>query len=245
MADTLLKAKAIIKEFGAPVPTRVLHGIDLSIECGEFCALIGNSGSGKSTLLNIIGALDRPSGGQVFIEGIDLAGLTDDELAFFRNQTMGFIFQFHFLLPQFTVLENVLIPHLIYRGKADKSARDRAMYLLEQVGLLHRRDYKANSISGGEQQRAAIARALMNQPRLILADEPTGNLDSKNSAHIFNLMRKINQENQTTFLIVTHDRNMAFSADRIIELKDGLIVRDECVCGQDPNQMLAVIEPLY
>lgn len=237
MADALLEAKAIIREFGAPVPTRILHGIDLRIEDGEFCALMGNSGSGKSTLLNIIGALDRPSAGQVLIEGIDLAGFSDDELAFFRNQTLGFIFQFHFLLPQFTVLENVLIPHLIYRGKADKATRQRALELLDRVGLGHRRDYKANSISGGEQQRAAIARAMINQPRLVLADEPTGNLDSKNSANIFNLMREINQENQTTFLIVTHDRNMAAETDRIIELKDGLVVRDECVCGQDAAQL--------
>lgn len=226
MADVLVKTEGIIKEFGDKVKTRVLFGIDLELRTGEFTSLVGNSGSGKSTLLNIIGALDRPTEGKIMIDGTDLADLNDDELAYFRNRTLGFIFQSHFLLPQFTVLENVLIPYLIYAGKASPKVRKRAVDLLDRVGLGHRLDNRANAISGGEQQRAAIARALINQPRLILADEPTGNLDSNNAEKIFQMLREINQENQTSFIMVTHDRDLAHRADRLLGLKDGLITQD-------------------
>lgn len=226
MADVLVKTEGIIKEFGDKVKTRVLFGIDLEIKTGEFTSLVGNSGSGKSTLLNIIGALDRPTEGRIIIDGTDLADLSDDELAYFRNRTLGFIFQSHFLLPQFTVLENVLIPYLIYAGKASAEVRKRAVELLNRVGLGHRLENRANAISGGEQQRAAIARALINQPRLILADEPTGNLDSSNAEKIFSMLREINQEYQTSFIMVTHDQDLAQRADRLLGLKDGLIIHD-------------------
>jgi lipoprotein-releasing system ATP-binding protein len=227
MANGNVKTSGVIKEFGDKVKTRVLFGIDLELKPGEFTALIGPSGSGKSTLLNILGALERPTEGQVIIDEFNLNDLDDDGLAYFRNRTIGFIFQFHFLLPQFTVLENVLIPHLIYAGRADKQIEASALKYLELVGVGHLKDSYANAISGGEQQRVAIARALINQPRLILADEPTGNLDSRNSNRVFDLLREINQEVGTSFIMVTHNQALAHRADRLIELRDGQIVCDE------------------
>ncbi|HRW11858.1 MAG TPA: ABC transporter ATP-binding protein [Syntrophomonas sp.] len=218
----------ITRDFGDKVKTRVLFGVDLEIRRGEFTSLIGASGSGKSTLLNIIGALDRPTEGKVIIDGTDLGTLDDDGLALFRNQTMGFIFQSHFLLPQFTVLENVMIPYLIYAGRATPTVKKRALDLLERVGLSHRRDYRANAISGGEQQRAAIARALINQPRMILADEPTGNLDTSNTENVFAMLREINREFKTSFIMVTHDRALAERTDRLLIMRDGQIVEDIC-----------------
>lgn len=227
MDKPLIKALGITKDFGLKEKTRVLFGINLEIRQGEFTSMIGSSGSGKSTLLNILGALDRPTDGQVIINGTNLSDLTDDQLAYFRNQTMGFIFQSHFLLPQFTVLENVLIPYLIYAGKAPTEIRQRAIELLDRVGLSHRKDNRANAISGGEQQRVAIARSLINNPRLILADEPTGNLDSTNTQNVFDLLRDMNRDYQTTFIMVTHDQNLAIRTDRLLELKDGMIINDQ------------------
>lgn len=226
MDEVLIKTEGITKDFGQKVKTRVLFGIDLEIKAGEFTSLIGNSGSGKSTLLNIIGTLDRPTEGRVIIDGTDLSHLNDDGLALFRNRTIGFIFQSHFLLPQFTVLENVLIPYLIYAGQAPADIRQRAVDLLDRVGLSHRQENRANAISGGEQQRVAIARSLINKPRLILADEPTGNLDSSNAEIIFTMLREINREYQTSFIMVTHDKALAYRADRLLGLKDGQIVED-------------------
>ena len=205
------------------------------IRAGEFTSLVGASGSGKSTLLNIIGALDRPTEGHVVIDGTDLVDLDDDGLALFRNQTMGFIFQSHFLLPQFTVLENVLIPYLIYAGKATPAVEKRALELLDRVGLSHRRANRANAISGGEQQRVAIARALINQPRMILADEPTGNLDTANTENVFAMLRDINREFATSFIMVTHDRGLADRTDRLLIMSDGMIIKDEKTSdGQPP-----------
>lgn len=226
MDNILLKTDNITKEFGKEIKSQVLFGINLEIHAGEFISMIGASGSGKSTLLNILGALDRPTTGAVMIDGTNLGLLNDDQLAYFRNRTIGFIFQSHFLLPQFTVLENVLIPYLIYAGKAPKEIRARALELLDRVGLSHRRDNRANAISGGEQQRVAIARSLMNNPGLILADEPTGNLDSKNTQNVFELLKAINRDYQTTFIMVTHDHTLAEKCDRLLELKDGLIIQD-------------------
>ena len=226
MADALIKTVGVIKDFGLEIKNRVLFGIDLEIRAGEFTSLMGASGSGKSTLLNILGGLDRPTAGQVIIDETDLGDLDDDGLALFRNKTLGFIFQSHFLLPQFTVLENVLIPYYIYAGKVTPAIEKRALDLLERVGLTHRRDNRANAISGGEQQRAAIARSLINQPRLILADEPTGNLDSGNTEKIFALLREINREYATSLIMVTHDRELACRTDRLLEMSDGRIIRD-------------------
>lgn len=227
MADILIKTAGIIKDYGEKIKTRVLFGIDLEIRAGEFTSLVGASGSGKSTLLNIIGALDRPTEGRIIIDGVDLHDLDDDELALFRNQTIGFIFQSHLLLPQFSVLENVLIPHRIYNGRRLPEVEKRAQELLGIVGLSHRADYHVNAISGGEQQRAAIARALINKPRIILADEPTGNLDSKNTEKVFALLQEINQELGTSFIMVTHDNGLASRTDRLLVLKDGKILKDE------------------
>ncbi len=229
MDKPLIEICGVTKVFNEPVITQVLFGIDLQIKRGEFCSLVGASGSGKSTLLNIIGALDRPTDGRIKFDGMDIGVLDDNELAYFRNQSIGFIFQFHFLLPQFTVLENVLIPHSIYHGYADKAIRMRAEELLERVDMSHRRDNKSNAISGGEQQRVAIARALINQPKVVLADEPTGNLDSNNGLRVFQLLREINHEYQTTFVLVTHDRRIALKCDRTIELRDGQVVCDETI----------------
>lgn len=226
MDNVLIKTIGITKDYGQPVNTRVLFGIDLDIPVGEFTCLVGSSGSGKSTLLNILGALDPPTSGQVIIDGNDLSRMNEDQLAYFRNRTMGFIFQSHFLLPQFTVLENVLIPYRIYAGQVSSDIRQRALDLLDRVGIIHRKDNRANAISGGEQQRAAIARALINRPRMILADEPTGNLDSANTQLVFSILRDLNREQQTTLVMVTHDLNLARQADRLLELKDGVIIND-------------------
>ncbi len=227
MVDVLIRTEGITKDYGDKVKTRVLFGIDLEIREGEFTVMLGASGSGKSTLLNIIGALDRSTEGNVFINGTDLNALTEDGLALFRNRTMGFIFQSHFLLPQFTVLENVLIPHLIYAGRATPEMIKRALELLDMVGLSHRRDNRANAISGGEQQRTAIARSLINRPRMILADEPTGNLDTDNAEKVFSMLQTINREFKTTFIMVTHNPELAQRCDRYLVMSDGRIIEDK------------------
>lgn len=239
MDKIMIKTLQISKEYGTKVKTPVLFGIDLEIKAGQFTSMIGPSGSGKSTLLHLLGALDRPTSGQIIIDGVDISSLNDDELAYFRNQKMGFIFQSHFLLPEFTVLENVLIPHLIYAGRESPAIHQRALELLDQVGLRHRRDNRANAISGGEQQRVAIARALINNPVLILADEPTGNLDSANTQNVFALLRHMHQQQGTTFIMVTHDRNLATKADRMLELTDGKIIMDRVLTGEKEDKVWA------
>lgn len=223
MADILVKLSKVNKIYGDKVKTHVLFDIDLEIEDSKFIGIIGPSGSGKSTLLNILGALDRPTTGELIIDGENITLLNENRLADFRNRVMGFIFQFHYLLPEFTSLENVLIPFFIRNGKADKPTTARAMELLERLELGDQAKKPISQLSGGQQQRVAIARALINKPRLILADEPTGSLDTKNSAKVLELLREINRENKTTFLVVTHDRAVATKADRIIELVDGRI----------------------
>lgn len=226
MVDVLIKTEGVTKDYGDKVKTRVLHGIDLDIRAGEFTVMLGASGSGKSTLLNIIGALDRSTEGAVIIDGTSLNDLSDDELAVFRNETMGFVFQSHLLLPQFTVLENVLIPHMIYAGKVTPEIKKRAVELLALVGLSHRQDNRANAISGGEQQRTAIARALINRPRMILADEPTGNLDTSNAEKVFAMLQTINREFNTSFIMVTHNPELAQRSDRYLVMSDGRITED-------------------
>jgi lipoprotein-releasing system ATP-binding protein len=211
---------------GTPVQAEVLHGIDLTLQRGEFAALIGPSGSGKTTLLNVIGLLDKPSAGRLVIAGQAASTLGEMELTRLRGRAIGFVFQYHYLLPAFTALENVMMPMLAARGRTNAAMRETASSLLGRVGLTPWRDHKASDISGGQQQRVAIARALAMNPALVLADEPSGNLDTENADAVFDLMRDVNETNGTTFLIVTHDPRLARRCDRIVELVDGQIVSD-------------------
>jgi lipoprotein-releasing system ATP-binding protein len=211
---------------GTAVETEVLHGIDLTLRRGEFTALIGPSGSGKTTLLNVIGLLDRPTAGCIEIAGQDAGSLDEAEVTRLRGRAIGFIFQYHHLLPAFTALENVMMPMLAARGRIDADMLATAAELLDRVGLARWRDHKATDISGGQQQRVAIARALAMSPALVLADEPSGNLDTENADAVFDVMRSVNESAGTTFLIVTHDPRLAHRCDRIVELVDGRIVGD-------------------
>ena len=224
--DNIIELKKINKIYGNEVKKQVLFDIDLKIKEGSFVSIIGQSGSGKSTLLNIIGTLDKSTNGEVYINNIKIDNMNKNELALLRNKTIGFIFQFHYLLPEFSAIENVLIPYKILNKKVNKEAKKRAHDLLELVGLKDYENYKINMLSGGMQQRVSIARALMNNPKIVLADEPTGNLDSESTDLIYNLLREINLLYKTTFLIITHDRKIAEMADRIIEIKDGKIELD-------------------
>ncbi len=223
----IIKLSKINKSYGAgDLRTQVLFDVDLSFEEGAFNSIIGASGSGKTTLLNIIGTLDRPDSGEVWIAGRRADGMKRGQLAALRNGTLGFVFQFHYLLPEFTALENVLMPSLIAGKGAGREAMDRARQLLDMVGLSQVQNNLATKMSGGQQQRTAIARALMNRPKIILADEPTGNLDSDTSDNIYRLFRRINEETRTTFLVITHDRRIAERTDRIVEIADGHIIMD-------------------
>jgi lipoprotein-releasing system ATP-binding protein len=241
MADLALQD--IRKVYGTAVPTVALRGVGLSIRAGEYVAIIGRSGSGKSTLLNIIGTLDRPTAGVMRYDGRDLFAADDDALAEFRNRTLGFIFQFHHLLPEFNALENVLLPYRIRHGRADAAAVKRAVDLIERVGVGPRMTNRANALSGGEQQRVAIARSLINQPRVILADEPTGNLDSETSEAVKDLMRDINRDLKTTFIIVTHDRHIAASCDRVVEIEDGAVKSDFLTADLSQDENWARLAP--
>jgi lipoprotein-releasing system ATP-binding protein len=222
----VLELQGVVREFGTHVVTRVLHGIDLTLHASEFAALIGPSGSGKSTLLHLMGLLDRPTAGKISILGQDTTDLDDEGLTQFRGRTIGFIFQFHHLLPAFSALENVFLPALAARGVPDVEMRERAERLLRRVGLADRLHFSATDLSGGQQQRVAVARALANSPSLVLADEPTGNLDTQTADEVFELLRQINREEGTAFLVVTHDPRLANRCDRIIELVDGKICCD-------------------
>lgn len=226
MDNFVVEVKGVSKVYGKTIKTVALHELNLGFKTGSFNAIIGESGSGKSTLLNIIGTLDRPTKGEVIINGVSTRNMSKGRLADLRNETLGFVFQFHYLLPEFTALENVLMPYRIAYGKADKQSQQRAKEILNLVGLEKVENNLATNMSGGQQQRTAIARALMNQPKIILADEPTGNLDSQTTDSIYQLFRKINQELGTTFIIITHDRRVAEKADRIVEILDGRISLD-------------------
>lgn len=203
----------------------VLKNIDLSVKAGEFVAIMGPSGSGKSTLMNIIGCLDRPTKGKYFLDGVDVSGLKDVELARVRNSSIGFVFQQFHLLPRLTALKNVELP-MIYSGIGKKERRERAEEALRKMGLAERMDYLPNALSGGQRQRVAIARAIVNKPKLILADEPTGALDTKTSRSIMELFARLNEEG-TTIVVVTHEPEVAKYAERIIMLRDGEIVPGE------------------
>ena len=221
--ENILELKNVNKIYGTSVKTQVLTDINIGFRKGSFCSIIGQSGSGKSTLLNIMGTLDTPTSGEVLIAGMDTAKLSKGKLADIRNKKIGFVFQFHYLLPEFTALENVLIPYQIGNSTIPKEIRQRAEELMQLVGLEKVINNKANRMSGGQQQRTAIARALLNNPDIILADEPTGNLDSNSTETIYNLLRDINERFGTTFIIITHDRRIAEKADRIVEIADGRI----------------------
>ena len=212
---------------GKPGEVEVLHGIDLSLSRGEFVALIGPSGSGKSTLLNMIGLLDKPTAGELYLTGVASTALNDHDLTALRAKAIGFVFQFHNLLPAFTALENVMLPLLAERGHSDAAMLERAALLLDKVGLTPQANNLSGDLSGGQQQRVAIARALVMQPALVLADEPTGNLDTQSADSIFSLMREVSKASGTTFLIVTHDPRLAQRCDRIIDLVDGKIASDQ------------------
>ncbi len=225
--DVVVQLTGVRKAFnrGTSFETEVLHGIDLTLRRGEFCAVVGPSGSGKSTLLNIVGLLDRPSAGTLQIAGEETTTLDDTALTRLRGHTIGFVFQYHHLITAFTALENVVIPMLGAAGFPDAQMRERAAQLLESVGLTPWRDNLASNMSGGQQQRVAIARALAMNPAVLLADEPTGNLDTKSADAVFTLLRKVNQEHGTTVLFVTHNAALAQRCDKTIQVVDGQVIQ--------------------
>ena len=226
MPDPLLRVESVTKAYGDHVVTQVLRGIDIELKSGEFVALTGPSGSGKSTLLNLIGLLDHPTTGEIWIRDTATSGLDDDGRTRLRARDLGFVFQFHHLLPAFTARENVMLPLLSLRGHRDEEMKQRATELLREVGLTSRLDFPATDLSGGEQQRVALARALVMDPALVLADEPTGNLDSKNGERVLELLQRFNRQNGTAFLIVTHDDRIAARCARVVHLVDGQIESD-------------------
>ena len=227
MAQPIVQIKEVFKTYDTgPQKVEVLKGISLEIAQGEVAVIMGPSGVGKSTLLHVMGGLDLPTSGEVWIEGRNLNSLQNDHLARFRNKHIGFVFQFHHLLPEFTAYENVLIPTFMYQPLT-KEKEDYAKYILKEVGLEHRLHHRPNQLSGGEQQRVAVARALVNQPALLLADEPTGNLDSKNSELLYELLLKLHRKMGQTLVIVTHSTDMNDQADRVIHLFDGMVAKEE------------------
>lgn len=226
----MIDIKGITKSFGK---LQVLKGIDLHIGKGEVVSIVGPSGAGKTTLLQIIGTLDKPDGGTVVVDGVDVGDLSAKKLADFRNQHVGFVFQFHQLLPEFTALENIMIPAFI-AGKSRQEARKRAEELLDFMGLSERAAHKPNELSGGEKQRVAVARALVNNPAVVLADEPSGSLDSKNKSELHRLFFDLRDKFGQTFVIVTHDESLAKLTDRTIHMKDGLLEAD-CQASAEPS----------
>ena len=223
-----LAARGLVRRLGQGAAAReVLRGVDLEIGAGEFAALVGPSGSGKSTLLYLLGGLDHPDRGSVAIDGVELAAVGDDELATLRNRLIGFVYQFHFLLPEFSALDNVLMPLWARGGGTSRDDRAWGRELLGRVGVDDKAAKLPRELSGGEQQRVAVARALVNRPRLLLADEPTGNLDSANARTVYDLFRELNRTWRQTILVVTHDPEWAARSDRVLHLLDGRLVGDE------------------
>jgi lipoprotein-releasing system ATP-binding protein len=219
----ILQCKKLKKSYQGELDVEVLKGVDLAITAGERVAIMGVSGSGKSTLMHLLGGLDKPTSGEVILDGVNLNQVSSTKLAQLRNKSLGFIYQSHHLLGEFTVLENVAMPLLIAQLSV-KEAKQRAIALLERVGLGHRIEHKPSELSGGERQRASIARALINKPNVILADEPTGNLDSKTADSVYQLMLELNQELNISFLVVTHDHSLAARMGKVLHMEDGLIV---------------------
>ncbi|MGF1723249.1 lipoprotein-releasing ABC transporter ATP-binding protein LolD [Photobacterium nomapromontoriensis] len=227
MNNSLLVCQGLRKIYReSQLETEVLKGVGFSLNAGELMAIIGSSGSGKSTLLHLLGALDTPTEGDVFFKGQKLNAMSANKQAKLRNQEIGFVYQFHHLLADFTAVENVAMPLLI-GGLSAKKARAQAQSMLELVGLSHRLEHRPSELSGGERQRVAIARALVNRPALVLADEPTGNLDHKTAVEIYDLMRKLNRESGTAFLVVTHDTELASKLDHCMHMQDGELVKVE------------------
>jgi lipoprotein-releasing system ATP-binding protein len=222
----IVELKEVDKVYHGAVDTLALSGINLAFEQGSFNSIVGQSGSGKSTLLNIMGTLDRPTSGELWIEGRPTSALNAGRMAELRNRSIGFVFQFHYLLPEFSAMDNVLMPYLIGNRMTGQVVKKRAEELLDLMGIARVKNNMANNMSGGQQQRTAIARALMNNPKIFLADEPTGNLDSENTAVVYRILRDVNRQFGTTFIIVTHDRRIAEQTDRIVEIKDGRIATD-------------------
>lgn len=223
MTRTILEARNVHKSFKqGPVTLEVLQGINIAVATGERIAIVGASGSGKTTLLQILGGLDRPTGGQVLVEGKDIHEQSEQERGALRNRALGFVYQFHHLLPEFSALENVAMPLLVRRMKVSE-ARELARQLLERVGLRQRLGHRPDQLSGGERQRAAVARALVTKPQIVLADEPTGNLDGTNAEAVFALMLELNKELGTSLIVVTHDMRLASRMERIFAIEQGVL----------------------
>ncbi len=230
MSEPVVRAEELVQvyEAGTTREVRVLRGVNLSVLAGEFVSVVGQSGSGKSTLLNVLGALDVPTSGRVRIDGVDLAGLSPEGLADLRNRKVGFIFQFHHLLAEFTCLENALMPLLLRGGSPSSEQVSRVRRLLDQVELSDQLHKRPGQMSGGQQQRAAVVRAMAASPRLVLADEPTGNLDARSGARVFEVLRSVARHEGVAFIVVTHDSRLAHQADRCMRMEDGLLSEDAC-----------------
>lgn len=224
MKKPIIETKKLSKFFYDPVKFQALKNVDILVEKGEFVSIVGSSGSGKSTLLYVLSTLDTDYEGDIYLDGENISRQTKDKLSMIRNEKIGFVFQFHYLLPEFTVLENVSLPALKLRKYSEEEIRHRALEKLDMLGLKDQADKKANKLSGGQQQRAAIARALINDPKIIFGDEPTGNLDSKNATTVFEILHDLKRNHGQTILIVTHDMGFAGQTDRMITLKDGEVV---------------------